>query len=330
MQTMPIGYPNPGTAFQSQYPSYPARPTTPMSQGAYPAIVGSYYQAQQAPRTGTLQHSTFSFNMPQASASNEVLPARETVKSRLTTGQGMQVGLKSGLIAGLLGGVPIWAIERWVKEPNFIQQIVQGYEQVARPNNMKWTQKLMRYSLAPSLICTALVGAGTGTLLGGWMVHQTQKKLLEIHEVKQAQQQGTFTPKVPTPFQKLGLASMPVENPDMAFKDMLQQDLDDKQAFWNGAKTVLLAKVIPGLFGLGISLAFLMAMRKFASRDEITKIALKPFDPLMKLPFQPVLIAKLFAFPIIGGFIAKQIVPWMKEQLGLQKSLPYPTRNVFT
>lgn len=321
MLSSPMGYPNPGFTFQNQYPFYPASPNLYTQPAPYGQL-GLPYQTPYTPLANAMQRPVFPQDRRVSLAPAITIPDAETVKNRLTAKKGSQAGLKYGLIAGMMGSLPIWAIERWMKEPNLIQQTVQVHEQMARPHNMKWTHLLSRYSFPSSMACTMLISALGGASLGAWTIHQTQKKLVSIADAQKAQKQGTFQPPTPTLFQRLGLASQPMTNPDAAFRDMLHQDLDEQQAFWHGAKLVLLAKVIPGVISIGLSLLLLKLMRKSINQDEAVQLAMRPFELFMKAPLQPVLLAKLCAFPFLGGLIAKQMIPWTKQQLGLDKTTP--------
>jgi hypothetical protein len=79
-------------------------------------------------------------------------------------------------------------------------------------------------------------------------------------------------------------------------------------------------KLGPGVALCGAFGAGLLFARQFhrALYDNIVKSI--HFKENLKTMYQPVIIAKFAATPILGGFIAKQIVPWVKGQLGIEGS----------
>lgn len=251
------------------------------------------------------------------------IPSLETTNNNLSTSKGVQVGMKNGLIFSLLAGIPIWGIEYKFKKTNFIQDLLVPIEQAFRSGNKEWTEALKKptANFISSLTGTALIGVTAGAFLGSWIVSRTKKRLVEINQVAQEQQQGTFQPKTLSWKQKLGLEEPPVEKPNDAYQNLLQNNLNSGHAFKQGALAVLFCKVLPALvstaiFFAGIGTAKLMGKQQLINAlFQTLNLEEKEFVRLM---FHPVVLAKTAALPIMGGFIAQQTVPWMRNQLGIK------------
>ena len=257
------------------------------------------------------------------------IPAAELVKSKLTIGQGLKEGLTSGALFSLIASVPIWLIEKMKKDESLIHMLSRLIEapimQFKGSTELKFTNRIAAWPhFAQSMGSTVLIGLMAGSALGPWIVNTAKKKLVDINQMKTEQQQGTFQPKPLTVLQTLGLQKKPSNDPAQDYQDLLQDNLSTAHAFKQGATTVLLAKVIPGLLSLGGTLACVYGVRRWGS-DALKKsiqgmsIEGKTIEEyLKKTMLHPVVLAKMAALPIMGGFIAQQTVPWMKRQIGIE------------
>lgn len=247
------------------------------------------------------------------------IPSEEQNK-QLTLARATKQGLKSGLIFAGLGAFPIWLIEK-ITEPSLIEEAVRNLDPLIL--QLGWSKsslsdKLQRpvYSFLASLCSTSFIGITGGAALGAWMISRIKKRLSAINQAKTEQQQGVFVPKSPNWLQKIGLAHPPIQDSNQAFQDLLKKDLDPSQAVKNGAITALLVKVIPSYLSLfGLHALF-----------SLTKMQLPPFykavmeqtsQSISKVLFNPALLIKTAALPLMAGFIAKDLVPWTRSQLGI-------------
>ncbi len=257
------------------------------------------------------------------------IPDAELVKSKLTMGQGLKEGLKSGALFSLIAGVPIWLIEKFRNDESLIHMLSKVIEAPIRrfkgSDELKFTDRIAALPhFAQSMGSTVLIGLMAGSALGPWIVSSTKKKLIDINQMKTDQQQGTFKPKRLSVLQALGLQKKPSNDPDQDYQNVLQNNLNSDHAFKQGATTVLLAKVIPGLASLGLTLACIYGTRRWGS--DAVKTQLQHMSPagqkieeyLKETMLHPVMLAKMAALPIMGGFIAQQTVPWMKRQIGIE------------
>ncbi len=258
-------------------------------------------------------------NFPiQPTSHEKQLPTPEEVNRCLTSKQATIEGMKNGLIFGVLGGLPIWGVEKYFKSGNFLQQLAQAVEIQVHPDNLRVTKLLgsSRYNFMASIGGTALVGITAGGALGWWMVSRVRNRLIDIYNTQQEQRQGIFKTAPLSWKQKLGIDEMPVSNPIQAYQEMLRSDLNESQAFQNGMKAVFYFKVLKGLLPLSL-LVGCAGVAKLTGNKVLLEIFGNGLNDFIKTLFHPVVLAKMTAIPIIGGFIARQTVPWMRQQLGI-------------
>lgn len=310
----------------STFPTY----TPPVEQRISPISSNPPVSLPNFPSVDSVQKSTDS------PSSN--IPDAETVRTQLTNAKAVPLGIKNGLIFGALASLPIWGIEQAFKknghqEGNLIQQLVTLTELSCRPENqLKWSKKLAEkiekpiYSFLTSAAGTMTVGLITGGTLGWWGVKHIKDKLLDINQMKTEQQNGTFQPKPLTIAQRLGLSKKPTNNPDQDYQDLLQNNLNPNQAFKQGAYDVAMFKVGPAVLSLGTIGGFWGLSKAFGFNTFMNP---QQFKKIMAATFHPVFIAKLVAMPIIGGLIAKQTVPWAKQQLGIDQKDSKPVTPSF-
>lgn len=254
------------------------------------------------------------------------IPDTDTVTAKLTTKDAVNQGIKNGLIFGLLGGLPLAGLEHLSKTPHFLKAMTEAI----RPSKLyphlqysKWNKFLNSTSghLISTMSSLSLLGAFAGGTLGWWMIGHVKDRLLEINQVKQAQAQGTFMPKNLTLAQRLGLAEKPVDDPEQAYQDLLANGLNPAHAFQQGVKDVLILKVIKGAIPLAL-LAGFMTLAGRGSLGSLVYISKAQSKSLVTSMVHPVVLAKMAALPIIGGFIAQKFVPWMRSELGITDAQP--------
>lgn len=270
------------------------------------------------------------------------IPDAETVTTKLTTKDAVNQGIKNGLIFGLLGGLPLAGLEHLSKTPHFLKAMTEAFRPLEHYPHLqysKWNKFLNSTSghLISTMSSLSLLGAFAGGTLGWWMIGHVKDRLLEINQVKQAQAQGTFTPKKLTLAQRIGLAEKPVDDPEQAYQDLLANGLNPSHAFQQGVKDVLILKVIKGAIPLSL-LAGFMFLAGRGSLGSLVQLSKAQSKSMLTSLVHPVVLAKMAALPIIGGFIAQKFVPWMRTELGIanaqpvssqlsnqQASLPIPT-----
>ena len=254
----------------------------------------------------------------QPSSHKKQLPTPGEINRCLTSRQATIEGMKHGLMFGVLGGFPIWGVEKYFKSGNFLQQLAQTIESQVHPDNLKVTKLLgsSRYNFMASIGGTVLVGITAGGALGWWLVSRVRNRLIDIYNTQQEQRQGIFKTAPLSWKQKWGLDEMPVSNPIQAYQEMLRSDLNESQAFQNGMKAVFYFKVLKGLLPLSLMVGC-AGVAKLTGNKVMLEIFGNWLNDFVKTIFHPVVLAKMTAIPIIGGFIAKQTVPWMRQQLGI-------------
>jgi|GEM_PF-2752744 len=288
---------------------------------------------------------------------SNAMPTAETAKSRLTTQQGAIAGLKSGLLFSALVALPLFGIEHLLGKTMIKKKFIKDYHQPGfdlrnanlagenllanfsqfieraihmqselsgNPKDLAWTRKFInQYKIPASIASTSAICLMAGAGLGAWLISRTRKRLVEINEVQQQQNNGTFKPKPTTLLQRLGLSEKPVVNPNQSYQDLLQTHLSTTHAFKQVALAVLLFKTIPGLFGAVFPFGVYYGLKSVGKAQFIDRGIEKcnlTFNQVVISTFHPVLLAKMAALPVIGGMIAVQTVPWMRKQLGLQNS----------
>lgn len=281
-------------------------------------------------------------SLPTSASAN--IPGTNLVQTQLANSKAVPIGMKYGLMFGALASLPIWKIEQhWCKKTgqqesnNLIVQLLKLGEQIKHPGvhpsklplSSKLTSKMEKplVSFLTSAAGTGLVGVLTGGTLGWWGVKHIKSKLVDINEMKEAQQAGTFQPKPLTLAQRLGLSKKPTNNPDQDYQTLLQTNLNTAQAFRHGAYDVAIFKALPGVLPIATICGYYGLSKKFKFTNKLAWLTDNPkFWQAAKLTIHPVFIAKLAALPIIGGLIARQTVPWVKEQLQISEPKPQPAQ----
>jgi hypothetical protein len=243
-------------------------------------------------------------------------PSNEVVQDKLSTRHGIDIGMQYGATFGAIAGLPIWGIERAYKKSNFYSEILKPYK---TPIIQKVAKALARpgYNVLASLTGTMFVGATMGLFVGMMLVGDVRKRLLEINAVQLAQQQGIYTTRPPGILARMGIQHKPVNDPQMAYYNLVQNNLNPQNAFWHGVMTILILKfvnwiLIPlGTFGL-VSQGF-----RLFGKPEMTQKLMAKLKTGVQHWAQPVVIAKLALAPLMGGLIAEQLAPWMKRKLGI-------------
>ncbi len=248
----------------------------------------------------------------------------------------MGIGVKNGLLFSLIAALPIWGVESYVNNAarkktgelkgNLIQELVILTERARRPHNMVWSKALLKPmpTFLTSVAGTALIGISAGMALGPWFVGQAASRFEEVKKAKEEARQGRFQPKPPTLRQRLKLAKPPITNPDQAYQQLLDKELNSQHAFKEGATAVLLLKMLPALAPMAAVLA-LCGIRNRQLGKKIPSAVWQALDQFklidnLKLLIQPVFLVKTAALPIMGGFIAQQTIPWIRQQLGIDPS----------
>ena len=252
------------------------------------------------------------------------LPDPETVKARLTTKSAVSQGVQNGAIFGLLGALPLYGIEKLAESKHFLHQMTDlafppQVKPEFNPRYNNWITFMKRpgvhlASTAGSLLLISTIAGGT---LGWWMISRVRDRLVDIDRVRREQAAGTFTPEKLNLMQRMGLARKPVDDPDEAYQDLLDKDLNPAHAFQQGVKDVLILKVVKGLIPLGLILG-VIALTRGGSLGAMSRDMGQQMENITKAFFHPVVLAKMAALPIIGGFIAKKFVPWMRAELDIK------------
>lgn len=252
-----------------------------------------------------------------------VIPDSNTVTAKLTTRDAVRQGAQNGLMFGLLGAAPLYWLERQTQGKHFLQLLTDAFippSSAPSPGGKysKWVQFLgsTKGHVTSTVSSLALLSTLAGGTLGWWMIGHVKDRLLEINRVKQEQAQGIFTPKKPTLAQRVGLAEKPVDDPDQAYQDLLDKGLNPAQAFQQGVKDTFILKVVKGLIPLGLMAGLLAIVNRGALGQFAKETAAQSGDWIKSL-FHPVVLAKMAILPIIGGFVAKKFVPWMRTELGI-------------
>ncbi len=245
----------------------------------------------------------------------------------------MGIGVKNGLLFSLIAALPIWGVESYVNNAtlkktgkfkgNFIQDLVAAQEGILRPKNMVWTKALLKPipTFLTSVAGTALIGISAGMALGPWFVGHAANRFEEVKKAKEEARQGLFQPKPPTLRQRLKLAKPPITKPHQAYQQLLDKELNSQHAFKEGATAVLLLKMLPALAPMAMVLALCGIRNRQLGKKIPSEVwqALDQFKLIdnLKLLIQPVFLVKTAALPIMGGFIAQQTIPWIRQQLGI-------------
>lgn len=212
----------------------------------------------------------------------------------------------------------IYGLERWQGTPTLLEYNLEFIERCFKGKSkpLIWSKPLMRNTLThvlSSAAGTMMVGTTAGAAMGIWIVKRTNARLQEIQQCLNAQKQGNFTPKPINWLHQLGLAEQPVTDPQKAYQELMNVELNRDKAFSKWASLIAMLKLVPLILTTLVSWLVLLALPKTTN-----SVLVKQLETSLKSSVHFAMIAKLMALPVIGGLIARDIVPWIKKQIQSQ------------